>query len=294
MAVHLTHLRTQGFKSFADPAELAVLPGLTGIVGPNGCGKSNVADALRWAMGEGHARTLRGAEMDDLIFADTAARPGHNRAEVALTLAGGGFPAPFAGLSEVQVVRQLRRGAGSAYRANGQEMRARDVQALFADLASGARSSAMVSQGRVGALVAARPDERRLVLEEAAGIGGLHARQAEAEAEARLRAAAANQAHGAAKCGLARSGDIILSDQLTTARRQTACVAGRSVIRCRRTLQQEPRPTWPLNHQRQRPRQKRQQSHRSKPPPQRLSPNLQESARHPRRGARLRLWPKRQ
>jgi len=188
-AARLSRLRIAGFKSFADPVELAVLPGLTGIVGPNGCGKSNVADALRWAMGEGRARTLRGAEMDDVIFAGTAARPGHNRAKVALTLEGD-LSAPFAGLPEVQVTRRVERGAGSAYRANGQEVRARDVQALFADLAGGARSSAMVSQGRVGALVGARPEERRLVLEEAAGIGGLQARRA--EADAKLRTAAAN------------------------------------------------------------------------------------------------------
>ncbi len=129
-AARLSRLRIAGFKSFADPVELAVLPGLTGIVGPNGCGKSNVADALRWAMGEGRARTLRGAEMDDVIFAGTATRPGHGHAAVSLTLEGGSLPAPFAGLFEVQVVRQLRRGAGSAYRVNGREMRARDVQAL--------------------------------------------------------------------------------------------------------------------------------------------------------------------
>ena len=210
MAVHLTELRIAGFKSFADPVQLAILPGLTGIVGPNGCGKSNVADALRWAMGEGHARTLRGAEMDDLIFAGTAARPGHAHAEVSLTLAGS-LPAPFAGLFEVQVVRQLRRGAGSAYCANGRGIRARDVQALFADLASGARSSAMISQGRVGALIAARPDERRLVLEEAAGIGGLHARRA--EAHAKLHSAEAN---------LARAKDAYggLEAQLAGLRRQ--------------------------------------------------------------------------
>ncbi len=206
MAVHLTQLRIAGFKSFADPVELAILPGLTGIVGPNGCGKSNVADSLRWAMGEGQARTLRGAEMDDLIFAGTPARPGHDHAAVSLTLEGDSLPAPFAGLSEVQVVRHLRRGVGSAYRVNGQEMRARDVQALFADLASGARSSALVSQGRVGALITARPDERRLVLEEAAGIGGLHARRA--EADAKLRAAEANlaraeDAHGGLETQLA-------------------------------------------------------------------------------------------
>jgi len=189
-AARLSRLRIAGFKSFADPVEFAVLPGLTGIVGPNGCGKSNVADALRWAMGEGRARTLRGAEMDDVIFAGTATRPGHGHAEVSLTLEGDGLPAPFAGLPEVQVVRRIERGAGSAYRANGREVRARDVHALFADLSSGARSSAMVSQGRVGTLVGARPEERRLVLEEAAGIGGLQARRA--EADAKLHAAEAN------------------------------------------------------------------------------------------------------
>ena len=192
MAARFVRLGIAGFKSFAEPASLDILPGLTGIVGPNGCGKSNVAEALRWAMGEGNARTLRGAEMDDVIFAGTAARPSRNLAEVSLVLEddGAAFPAPFAGQPELQVVRRIERGVGSGYRVNGREARARDVQTLFADLASGARSSAMVSQGRVGAIVGARPDDRRVVLEEAAGITGLHARRA--EADAKLRAAEAN------------------------------------------------------------------------------------------------------
>ena len=135
--------------------------GHTGLVGPNGCGKSNVVDALRWAMGEGNARTLRGAEMEDVIFAGTVARPGLHQAEVALTLDGGSFPAPFTDLAAVQVTRRIERGAGSVYQVNGREARARDVQALFTDLAGGARSFAMVGQGRVGALVQARPEERR-------------------------------------------------------------------------------------------------------------------------------------
>ncbi|MDT7953105.1 MAG: chromosome segregation protein SMC [Acetobacteraceae bacterium] len=177
-------LAIAGFKSFAEPATVEILPGLTGIVGPNGCGKSNVTDALRWAMGEASARTMRGAEMDDVIFAGTTTRPSRNLAEVVLTLEMAD------GQPELSVARRIERGVGSAYRVNGRETRARDVQTLFADLASGARSSAMVSQGRVSALVNARPEERRQVLEEAAGITGLHARRT--EAETRLRAAEAN------------------------------------------------------------------------------------------------------
>ena len=194
MRARFVRLAIAGFKSFAEPATVEILPGLTGIVGPNGCGKSNVTDALRWAMGEASARTMRGAEMDDVIFAGTTSRSSRNLAEVVLTLEGGGeggeFPPPFSGQPELTVARRIERGAGSAYRVNGREARARDVQTLFADLASGARSSAMVSQGRVSAIVNARPEERRLVLEEAAGITGLHARRA--EAETRLRAAETN------------------------------------------------------------------------------------------------------
>ena len=192
MGARFVRLGIAGFKSFADATSIEILPGLTGIVGPNGCGKSNVAEALRWAMGEANARHLRGGEMDDIIFAGTAHRASRNLAEVSLTVEDdeAGLPPPFTGQAELQIVRRIERGTGSAYRVNGREARARDVQTLFADLASGARSSAMVSQGRVGQLVNARPEERRAVLEEAAGITGLHARRA--EAETRLRATETN------------------------------------------------------------------------------------------------------
>ena len=194
MPVSFRRLRIAGFKSFAEPTSVEILPGLTGIVGPNGCGKSNVVEALRWAMGESSARNLRGGEMDDVIFAGTVGRASRNIAEVSLFLeeTAGVAPPPFHEQAELQIVRKIERGSGSSYRVNGREARARDVQTLFADLASGARASAMVSQGRVGALVGARPEDRRVVLEEAAGITGLHARRH--EAELKLRAAEANLA----------------------------------------------------------------------------------------------------
>ncbi|GBR46322.1 chromosome segregation protein SMC [Acetobacter pomorum] len=192
MTVRFVRLRIVGFKSFADPVTVEILPGLTGIVGPNGCGKSNVVEALRWVMGESSARSLRGGEMDDLIFAGTTGRPARSLAEVTVTLEGtkGFGPAAFADLDELQITRRAERGSGSDYRINGRSVRARDVQTLFADLASGARSSAMVSQGRVAMLVGARPEERRTILEEAAGITGLHARRH--EAELKLRATESN------------------------------------------------------------------------------------------------------
>ena len=192
MPVSFSRLRIAGFKSFAEPAVVHILPGLTGIVGPNGCGKSNVVEALRWAMGESSAKSLRGGEMDDVIFAGTAARSSRNLAEVTLTLeeTAGVAPPPFHEAPELEISRKIERGNGSQYRINGREARARDVQTLFNDLATGAHSSGLVSQGRVGALVNAKPDERRQLLEEAAGITGLHARRH--EAELKLRAAEAN------------------------------------------------------------------------------------------------------
>ena len=192
MPVSFRRLRISGFKSFAEPTSVDILPGLTGIVGPNGCGKSNVVEALRWAMGESSARSLRGGEMEDVIFAGTAGRASRNIAEVTVFLdeAAGRAPPPLHEHAELEIVRRIERGTGSAYRINGREARARDVQTLFADLASGARASAMVSQGRVGALVGAKPEDRRAVLEEAANITGLHARRH--EAELKLRAAEAN------------------------------------------------------------------------------------------------------
>jgi len=215
MPVTFARLRIAGFKSFAEPVSVEILPGLTGIVGPNGCGKSNVIEALRWTMGESSARSLRGMEMDDLIFAGTASRPARNLAEVVLTLedAAGLAPPPLHDQPELQISRRIERGAGSAYRINGREARARDVQTLFADLATGARSSAMISQGRVAAIVSARPEERRSVLEEAAGITGLHARRH--EAELKLHATEAN---------LARADDLLL--QLDVQMRSLARQAG--------------------------------------------------------------------
>ncbi len=176
-------LKLVGFKSFVDPAELRIEPGLTGIVGPNGCGKSNLLEALRWVMGEGSAKSLRGGGMDDVIFAGTTQRPSRDFAEVQL----------FAERSEedeLEVVRRIERGAGSAYRLNGRDVRAKDVALLFADAATGAHSPALVSQGRIGAVIAAKPVERRAMLEEAAGIAGLHVRRK--DAEQKLRATEAN------------------------------------------------------------------------------------------------------
>jgi chromosome segregation protein len=194
LPARFARLRIAGFKSFADATTVEILPGLTGVVGPNGCGKSNVIEALRWAMGEANARNMRGAEMEDVIFAGTAGRASRNLAEVTLTLeeTAGLAPPPFHEAADLEISRKIERGAGSFYRVNGKEARARDVQTLFADLASGARASAMVSQGRVGAIVNARPDERRALLEEAAGITGLHARRH--EAELKLKAAEQNLA----------------------------------------------------------------------------------------------------
>ncbi|MBR0678485.1 AAA family ATPase, partial [Roseomonas alkaliterrae] len=194
MRATLSRIRIAGFKSFAEATTVEVLPGLTGIVGPNGCGKSNVVEALRWAMGETSAKAMRGGEMDDVIFAGTATRPGRNLAEVTLQLedAEGLAPPPNHEQPELEIVRRITRGQGSAFRVNGREVRARDVQTMFADIGSGARASAMVSQGRVAALIGAKPEERRSVLEEAAGIAGLRARRH--EAELKLRQAETNLA----------------------------------------------------------------------------------------------------
>jgi chromosome segregation protein len=190
--MQVDRLRLVGFKSFVDATELAIEPGLTGIVGPNGCGKSNLVEALRWVMGETSAKRLRGGEMDDVIFAGSAGRPARNITEVAVAIDNSARDAPFAfnDREEIEVVRHIERGGGSTYRVNGREVRARDVQLLFADAASGAHSGAMVGQGRVGALIDAKPAERRLLLEEAAGTTGLHARRH--ETELRLKAAEDN------------------------------------------------------------------------------------------------------
>ncbi len=211
--MRFTKLRLSGFKSFVEPIEIHIEPGLTGIVGPNGCGKSNLVEALRWGMGETSARQLRGGEMDDVIFNGAGARPPRNLAEVILSLdnADRSAPAPFDDMPEIDVSRRIERSAGSTYRINGREARARDVQTLFADAATGARSTALVSQGRIGAVIDAKPSERRHLLEEAAGISGLHARRH--EAELRMRGAETN---------LERLDDVVaaLDEQLRGIRKQ--------------------------------------------------------------------------
>jgi len=190
--MRFSRLRLAGFKSFVDPTELDIAPGTTGIVGPNGCGKSNLVEALRWVMGETSARRMRGEGMDDVIFGGTDRRPSRNVAEVTLVLDNRDRLAPlaFGDADELEVTRRIVRGEGSDYRVNGRLVRARDVQILFADAATGAQSAALVSQGRVGALINAKPAERRLLLEEAAGVAGLHTRRH--EAELKLRAAEQN------------------------------------------------------------------------------------------------------
>ena len=162
-------LRLSGFKSFVDGTELLIEPGLTGVVGPNGCGKSNLVEALRWVMGESSAKQMRGGEMDDVIFSGTGERPPRNIAEVVLNLDNNDRTAParYNDQAELSVSRRIERGSGSTYRINGKEVRARDVQILFADAASGARSTAIVSQGRIGAVLAANPTEPRAILDAA-------------------------------------------------------------------------------------------------------------------------------
>ncbi len=179
-----------GFKSFADKTNLFIEKGLTGIVGPNGCGKSNVLESLRWCMGETSAKSLRGLGMEDVIFNGTSSRPSKNICEVTIKLENDGTIPQYKNIPEVEVKRKIEKDKGSKYFINGKEVRAKDVQILFADLSTGPHSPSMVSQGRVGALITAKPTDRRAILEEAAGIGGLHARRH--EAELRLNAAENN------------------------------------------------------------------------------------------------------
>ncbi len=211
--MQFTRLRLLGFKSFVDPTELVIAPGQTGVVGPNGCGKSNLLEALRWVMGENRASAMRGDGMEDVIFAGSGSRPQRNHAEVTLTLDNSErlAPAGFNDDDRLEVVRRITREAGSAYRVNGKEARARDVQMLFADASTGAHSPALVRQGQISELINARPKARRRILEEAAGISGLYQRRH--EAELKLRATEAN---------LGRVGDVLeaLEGQLSTLARQ--------------------------------------------------------------------------
>ncbi|HUN12121.1 MAG TPA: AAA family ATPase, partial [Rhabdaerophilum sp.] len=156
-------LRLAGFKTFVEPTELVIAPGLTGVVGPNGCGKSNLVEALRWVMGETSSKSLRGGGMDDVIFAGSTTRPERNHAEVSIRLSDppDDIPAHLAGSDHIEIARKIVREQGSTYRMNGREVRARDVQILFADAASGARSPSMVRQGQIGEIIAAKPQHRR-------------------------------------------------------------------------------------------------------------------------------------
>ena len=205
----IARVKLTGFKSFVDPVELRIMTGLTGVVGPNGCGKSNLLEAIRWAMGEGSPKSLRGAGMDDVIFAGTATRPQREFAEVSILAKRDD--------NEVEVTRRIERGAGSAYRINGRDARARDAQLLFADAATGAHSPALVSQGKIGAIIAAKPTERRAMLEEAAGISGLHVRRR--EAEIRLKATEANLARVAELVAEMEARSSVLRRQARSAER---------------------------------------------------------------------------
>src|SRR5580700_5017206 len=190
----LTRLRLIGFKSFVEPTDFVIEPGLTGVVGPNGCGKSNLVEAVRWVMGEASYKAMRASEMDDVIFSGNTGRPARNHAEVAVSIDNSDRKAPsaFNDSETLEVSRRIMREQGSTFRVNGREVRARDVTVLFADASTGSRSPALVHQGRIGEIIQARPDQRRRVLEEAAGISGLHARRH--EAELRLKAAEHNLA----------------------------------------------------------------------------------------------------
>ena len=230
----VTRLRLHGFKSFADAIEVPVEPGITGIVGPNGCGKSNLVEALRFVMGESSYKAMRGGGMEDVIFSGSGNRPSRNMAEVTLGAerdeGAGNGPEP------VEITRRIERDAGSSYRINGRDVRARDVQILFADAATGAHSSALVRQGQVAELIAAKPIARRGILEDAAGISGLHARRN--EAEQKLRAAENN---------LGRVHDIMaeIEGQLDGLKRQA-----RQAVRYRKISEEiRKRRGDPLRHQ---------------------------------------------
>ncbi|PTX57516.1 condensin subunit Smc [Litoreibacter ponti] len=211
--MRFSKLRLNGFKSFVDPTELLIADGLTGVVGPNGCGKSNLLEALRWVMGETRAKSMRGSGMEDVIFAGAASRPARNFAEVSLHIDNSErlAPAGFNDLDNLEIIRRITRDAGSAYKTNGKDVRARDVQMLFADASTGAHSPALVRQGQISELINARPKARRRILEEAAGISGLYQRRH--EAELKLNGAETN---------LARVDDVIeqLAAQLAQLARQ--------------------------------------------------------------------------
>lgn len=211
--MHITQLRLQGFKSFVEPVDLQIRPGLTGVVGPNGCGKSNLLEALRWVMGETSFKAMRGGAMEDVIFAGTQTRPPRNSAAVSVFVDNSArtAPAEFNDDDLLEITRLIRRGEGSSYQVNGRAVRAKDVKLLFEDAATGARSHALVRQGQIGEIVNSKPEARRRILEDAAGIAGLHSRRH--EAELRLNAAEGN---------LERLADVMgqVEAQLTSLKRQ--------------------------------------------------------------------------
>ena len=211
--MHINKLRLIGFKSFVEPTELLIEPGLTGVVGPNGCGKSNLLEALRWVMGETSYKSMRASAMDDVIFSGTTGRPARNMAEVTIFLDNQDrlAPAEFNDNDHIEITRRIEREAGSAYRVNSRDVRARDVKILFEDASTGARSPALVRQGQIGEIVNAKPEQRRRILEDAAGTAGLHSRRH--EAELRLKAAENN---------LTRIGDVLgqLKGQIESLKRQ--------------------------------------------------------------------------
>ena len=178
-----TRLKITGFKSFVDTTVLDIKPGLTGLVGPNGCGKSNIVEAMKWNMGEAGPSRLRAGEMNDIIFAGTKGRPSRNSAEVTLTIENNNeeLLQAYTDSSEIEVSRKIEKDDGSTYQINNKEVRQRDVQILYADIAIGSRSNAIVDQGQVGKIISSKPQERRQILEEAAGISGIHARKHETE-----------------------------------------------------------------------------------------------------------------
>ena len=211
--MRFSKLRLTGFKSFVDPTDLIISDGLTGVVGPNGCGKSNLLEALRWVMGENRPTAMRGGGMEDVIFAGASSRPAKNFAEVALHIDNSErlAPAGFNDGDSIEIIRRITRDVGSAYKAAGKDVRARDVQMLFADASTGAHSPALVRQGQISELINAKPKNRRRILEEAAGISGLYARRH--EAELKLNGTEAN---------LARVDDVVeqLAGQLSQLARQ--------------------------------------------------------------------------
>ncbi|NRB01466.1 MAG: AAA family ATPase, partial [Rhodobacteraceae bacterium] len=211
--MRFSKLRLNGFKSFVDPTDLIIADGLTGVVGPNGCGKSNLLEALRWVMGENRPTAMRGGGMEDVIFAGAATRPARNFAEVSLHIDNGErlAPAAFNDTDNLEIIRRITRDAGSAYKVGAKDVRARDVQMLFADASTGAHSPALVRQGQISELINAKPKSRRRILEEAAGISGLYQRRH--EAELKLKGAETN---------LTRVDDVIeqLASQLSQLARQ--------------------------------------------------------------------------